>query len=90
MTTELFHLGDVQLSYASIDRNEAQRPKGWTPAWVSCVICGRPLDPDTATVHVLMDDSLNLLPAGEEPDESFTSYPIGSTCVKKIPKNYRQ
>jgi hypothetical protein len=93
MEQDLFHLGDVMLSFDRIERNQLQRPAGWSPKWEPCVVCGRPLAPGAdgeGSTRVLMDSDLNLLPAVAEviPGE-FESLPVGTSCVKKVPKAYR-
>lgn len=90
VTQETLHLGDLQPSFETMDRNSQRLPTGWSADWEQCVICGRWLNPESVTVRVLVNPELNLLPtdAAVIPPE-FESQPLGESCLRKIPRNYR-
>jgi len=90
MAQETFHLGDVQPSFEAMDRNGQRRPPGWSASWEQCALCGRWLNPGSVTARVLVDPELNLLPAASAvvPPE-FESQPLGGSCLRKIPRDYR-
>ena len=90
VSSELFHLGDVQLSFEAMERNGQSHPSGWSASWEQCALCGRWLNPGSVTARVLVDPELNLLPASAAvvPPE-FESQPLGESCLRKVPRNYR-